>query len=257
MQTNRSWSMLDLSLMTAVFLPGISSGQFNSTTYERCNEQGTDACVTTAGFTLNVNGERISYFKGGRDLRQGDPVSPYLFTLIMEVFSLMLKRQNENDTKFQYHFGCKSMQLVHVCFTDDLLVMCHGDADSVNVIKKALDEFSTCSGLLPNNSKIRYSGVPLIAKRLSVKECGCRLDKIENRAFVFLLPTTVINEINKLLKGFLWNQGDTAKGKAKVAWTAIYRPKNQGGLGLKNLQTWNQALLAKNIWNIATKKDNL
>ncbi|GKB92604.1 RNA-directed DNA polymerase, eukaryota, reverse transcriptase zinc-binding domain protein [Tanacetum coccineum] len=153
MQTNRSWSMMDLSLMTAVFLPGISSGQFNSTTCERCNEQGTDACVTTAGFTLNVNGERIGYFKGGRGLRQGDRVSPYLFTLIMEVFSLMLKRQIENDTKFQYHFGCKSMKLVHVYFADDLLVMCHGDVDSVNVIKKALDEFSTCYGLLPNNSK--------------------------------------------------------------------------------------------------------
>ncbi|GKE18360.1 RNA-directed DNA polymerase, eukaryota, reverse transcriptase zinc-binding domain protein [Tanacetum coccineum] len=93
-------------------------------------------CVTTVGFTLNVNGERIGYFKGGRGLRQGDRVSPYLFTLIMEVFSLMLKRQIENDTKFQYHFGCKSMKLVHVYFADDLLVMCHGDVDSVNAIKK-------------------------------------------------------------------------------------------------------------------------
>nr|GEX02576.1 hypothetical protein [Tanacetum cinerariifolium] len=77
-------------------------------------------CVTTAGFTLNVNGERIGYFK---------------------------------DLKFQYHFGCKTMKLVHVCFADDLLVMCHGDCDSVNVSKKALDEFSKCSELLSNNSK--------------------------------------------------------------------------------------------------------
>ncbi|GJZ14078.1 RNA-directed DNA polymerase, eukaryota, reverse transcriptase zinc-binding domain protein, partial [Tanacetum coccineum] len=188
-------------------------------------------CVTTAGFTLNVNGERIGYFKGGRGLRQGDPVSPYLFTLIMELFSLMLNRQIESDPKFQYHFGCKSMKMVHVCFADDLLVMCHGDSDYVKVIKKALDEFCSCSGLLPNNSKIRYLGVPLIAKRLSVKECGCLLDKIKNKvknwknkslsyagrlqliavvlesihvywASVFLLPITVINEINKLLKGF-------------------------------------------------------
>nr|GEZ86678.1 RNA-directed DNA polymerase, eukaryota, reverse transcriptase zinc-binding domain protein [Tanacetum cinerariifolium]GEZ86689.1 RNA-directed DNA polymerase, eukaryota, reverse transcriptase zinc-binding domain protein [Tanacetum cinerariifolium] len=45
------------------------------------------------------------------------------------------------------------MKLVHVCFADDLLVMCHGDCDSVNVSKKALDEFSKCSELLSNNSK--------------------------------------------------------------------------------------------------------
>ncbi|GJZ31357.1 RNA-directed DNA polymerase, eukaryota, reverse transcriptase zinc-binding domain protein, partial [Tanacetum coccineum] len=202
-------------------------------------------CVTTIGFTLNVNGERIGYFKGGRGLRQ------------------------------------------------------------------ALEEFRNCSGLLPNNSKstiffgslneeekqmilnviplvagvllVKYLGVPLIAKRLSVKECGSLLDKIKSKvkiwknrslsyagrlqliaivldsihvywALVFLLPTTIIIEINRLLKWFLWNQGDTSKGKAKVAWKDICRPKDQGGLGLKNLQTWNHALLAKHIWNIAIKK---
>ncbi|GKC57120.1 RNA-directed DNA polymerase, eukaryota, reverse transcriptase zinc-binding domain protein [Tanacetum coccineum] len=110
-------------------------------------------CVTTAGFTINVNRDRIGYFKGGRGLRQGDPMSPYLFTLIMEVFSLVLKRQIHNHPRFQYHFGCKPIKLVHVCFADDLLVMCHGDSYSIRVIKSALNEFSACSGLLPNNSK--------------------------------------------------------------------------------------------------------
>ncbi|GKG23655.1 RNA-directed DNA polymerase, eukaryota, reverse transcriptase zinc-binding domain protein [Tanacetum coccineum] len=79
-------------------------------------------CVSTAGFTLNVNGERIGYFKGGRGLRKGDPISPYLFTLIMEMFSLMLQRQIERDPSFQYHYGCKQLKLVHICFADDLLV---------------------------------------------------------------------------------------------------------------------------------------
>nr|GEU67293.1 hypothetical protein [Tanacetum cinerariifolium] len=110
-------------------------------------------CVTTAGFSINVNGERVGYFKRGRGLRQGDPISPYLFTLIMEVFSLMMKRQIEKETRFQYHFGCKAIKLTHVCFAEDLLVMCHGDSKSVMVIKNALDEFSACSGLMPNNSK--------------------------------------------------------------------------------------------------------
>ncbi|GKB30917.1 RNA-directed DNA polymerase, eukaryota, reverse transcriptase zinc-binding domain protein, partial [Tanacetum coccineum] len=271
-------------------------------------------CVSTSSFTLNVNGERIGYFKGGRGLRQGDPISPYLFTLIMEMFSLMLKRQIEKDPNFQYHFGCKQIKLAHVCFADDLLVICHGDTKSIRVIQKALDEFSKCSGFLPNNAKstvffgslndnekqeilnilpfeagklpVRYLGVPLIAKRLSVKECGSLLDKIKSKvknwknrslsyagrlqliaavleslhvywASVFLIPATIIKEINKLLKWFLWNQGDTAKEKAKVAWKEVCKPKDEGGLGLKNLQTWNHALLAKHVWNIAIKKDTL
>ncbi|GJV40441.1 RNA-directed DNA polymerase, eukaryota, reverse transcriptase zinc-binding domain protein [Tanacetum coccineum] len=157
-------------------------------------------------FTINVNGDRIGYFKGGRGLRQDDPISPYLFTLIIEVFSLMLKRQINSHPRFQYHFRCKPLKLVHVCFADDLLVMCHGDSYSVRVIKSALDEFSACSGLFPNNSKstvffgslneeekseilnvipfttgklpVRYLGVLLIAKRLSVKDCGCLLSPL-------------------------------------------------------------------------------
>ncbi|GJU50290.1 RNA-directed DNA polymerase, eukaryota, reverse transcriptase zinc-binding domain protein [Tanacetum coccineum] len=228
-------------------------------------------CVTTAGFTININGDKVGYFKGGRGLRQGDPISPYLFTLIMEVFSLMLKRKIVQEPRFQYHFGCKDIKLTHVSFADDLLVMCHGDAESVKVIKSALDEFSACSGLIPNNSKSSVffgslsddecSGIrsvlPFAVGNLPVRYLAVLESIHVYWASVFLLPITIIKEINKLLKGFLWNHGETSKGNAKVAWKNICKPKDQGGLGLKNLQVWNKALLAKHVWNIATKKDTL
>ncbi|GJX03941.1 hypothetical protein Tco_0189857 [Tanacetum coccineum] len=195
----------------------------------------------------------------------------------MEVF-LILLREIESEPQFQYHFGCKTIKLSHVYFADDWLVMFHRDPTSMKVIKKALDNFSAYFGLIPNNSKsiiffgsmkeeeqnaisyvlpfaigklpVRYLGVLLIAKRLGVKECGCP-------ASVFLLPATIIKEINRLLKNFLWNQSEKTNGKAKVAWSSICKPKDRGGMGLKNLQTWNYALLAKHVWNIATKKDSL
>ena len=59
------------------------------------------------------------------------------------------------------------------------------------------------------------------------------------------------------MKGFLWCQGELKKGKAKVSWNNICKPKDQGGLGLKNLQYWNEVLVIKQLWNIAAKKDNL
>ncbi|GJZ05007.1 hypothetical protein Tco_0538282 [Tanacetum coccineum] len=180
-------------------------------------------CVTTAAFTLNVNGDKFRYFKG-----------------------------------------------------DDLLVICHGDTTSVKVIKKALDAFSACSGLLPNNFKsIVFFGsmkeedkndvsfvLPFVTRKLSCEILSGRLQLIVAvleyihvyRASFYLLLATIIKEINRLLKCFLWNQSEKANGKAKVAWSSICRPKDQGGLGLKNLQVWNQALLAKHVWNIAIKR---
>ncbi|GJY75851.1 hypothetical protein Tco_0480967 [Tanacetum coccineum] len=55
----------------------------------------------------------------------------------------------------------------------------------------------------------------------------------------------------------MWSNGDSAKGKAKIAWKYICRPKECGGLGIRNLESWNEALLAKLLWNIASKKDTL
>ncbi|GJU55497.1 reverse transcriptase domain-containing protein [Tanacetum coccineum] len=118
----------------------------------------------------------------------------------MEVFTLVLQRHIDKEKWFQYHFGCKAIKLSHIFFANDLLVMCHGDTNFVRVIKNALDEFNACSGIFLISSKstvffyglsneektaitlvlpfvtrklpMRYLEVPLIAKRLGVKDCG-------------------------------------------------------------------------------------
>ncbi|XP_071715051.1 uncharacterized protein [Rutidosis leptorrhynchoides] len=76
-------------------------------------------------------------------------------------------------------------------------------------------------------------------------------------ASVYKIPNTVIIEIEKIIKGFLWNHGDSIRGKAKVSWKVVCTPKNQGGLGLKPMQEWNNVLLIKQLWKLIEKKESL
>nr|GEV76344.1 RNA-directed DNA polymerase, eukaryota, reverse transcriptase zinc-binding domain protein [Tanacetum cinerariifolium] len=110
-------------------------------------------CVTTASFSIFVNAESFGYLKGGRGLTQCDPLSSYLFTLVMEILSLIFQDKVDRIKDSKYHFGCKKMKITHVFFVDDLLMFCNGDKGYANVLKEAIEDFGSLSGFLPNYNK--------------------------------------------------------------------------------------------------------
>ena len=84
-------------------------------------------CVSTASFSILVNGSPARFFRNSRGLRQGDPLSPYLFVIGMEAFSRLLKRAVEGNylsgSKIAERGGVET-SISHLLYTDDTLLFC-------------------------------------------------------------------------------------------------------------------------------------
>ncbi|XP_011100858.1 uncharacterized protein LOC105178970 [Sesamum indicum] len=93
-----------------------------------------EVCVTTT-FSIALNGKPHGFFPGARGLRQGDPVSPYLFVLVMEVLQLGLLQLIDQDELFSFHWKCDTARVFQLGFADDVLLFCHADMDSIRVFK--------------------------------------------------------------------------------------------------------------------------
>ncbi|XP_022014977.1 uncharacterized protein LOC110914496 [Helianthus annuus] len=166
-------------------------------------------CVSTVSFSICVNGTVHGFFKGKRGLRQGDPISPYLFTLVMEVLTSILHHAVRIDSSFRFHNKCEKQQIINLCFADDLFLFARGEVNSARCIMTSLAKFTKMSGLVPSNQKstiffcnvtnhvkdsilelmpfvegklpVRYLGVPLISSRLGYNDCRVLVERLEKR----------------------------------------------------------------------------
>lgn len=87
-------------------------------------------CVTTVHYAIRVNAKLTQPFAAKKGLRQGDPISPFLFVLCMEYLNRLLKTLRR-DPDFNYHPKCAKLHIVQLGFADDLLLFCRGDLVSV------------------------------------------------------------------------------------------------------------------------------
>jgi hypothetical protein len=162
-------------------------------------------CITSPRFSVCLNGTLVGYFEEKKGLRQGDPLSPYLFVLAMEIFSRIMAEYT-SKSGFKFHLNCLKIKLTYLCFVDDLLIFSEANVSSIKVIRDALAEFEELFGLKANPTKssfycsgisyrfkntllsdlqmkegnfpVRYLGVPLISTSLSSADCGVLVDRI-------------------------------------------------------------------------------
>ncbi|XP_057538085.1 secreted RxLR effector protein 78-like [Amaranthus tricolor] len=87
-------------------------------------------CISTAQFTIMLNGQPLELFRSIRGIRQGDLMFPLLFVIGMEYLSRILKASCRSS-RFSFHPRCKKLGLTPLIFTDDLMLMSKGDSNSI------------------------------------------------------------------------------------------------------------------------------
>ncbi|XP_074303769.1 uncharacterized protein LOC141638261 [Silene latifolia] len=236
-------------------------------------------CITNTWYSFKINGGITGFFPGKSGIRQGDPLSPYLFVLSMEIISRHLRILCDQKN-VSYHPKCSKLNLNHLIFADDLMIFVRGDVPSVVAVKDSLVKFASLSGLHANVDKtnIYFGGVPpafvseiIHATGFSkghfpfkyLKESFSRsshalsyagkLQLISSVVFgldnywgaSLLLPGAITKRIEQLCRQFFWGIPDSGRKLVFKSWKSICSPWSGGGFNIKDLASWNKSLLVK------------
>jgi hypothetical protein len=267
-------------------------------------------CISTARFSVLINGTPSGYFSSSRGVRQGDPLSPFLFVLVMEAFSRMIGALTSRGLISGFSVGSNDQSRVvvsHLLFADDILVFCGADESQIRHIGALLVCFEAVSGLKVNLFKsdlipvgsldgvnqlagllgcgisslpLRYLGLQLgasfklksmwmeledlMARRLApwkrmYLSKGGRVALIKSTLSnlptymlsLYPIPAQVAMRIEKIQRDFLWGGLNDEVKLHLVEWDKVCSPLDEGGLGIRNIRRFNQALLGKWLWRFA------
>ena len=143
-------------------------------------------CVTTTSFSILINGSPFSFFKPNRWVRQGDPLSPFLFFLATEVLTRLIKREVSNNKIIGYKLALDLMPITHLQFVGDLSLFAQANEENIESIKACLETFAGWSGQKVNLLKSAIIFSKKVQQRVSTHLANSMGIKSSNRKEKYL-----------------------------------------------------------------------
>ena len=110
-------------------------------------------CACSASMSILLNGSPLPPFKMEKGLRQGDPLSPYLFLLVTKALVTLLRKAHDLNLIEDVKIGKRKVSLKHLQFADDTLIFVPKNSMCITNYFRILDVFALMSGLCLNYSK--------------------------------------------------------------------------------------------------------
>jgi hypothetical protein len=144
---------------------------------QSCFSSSDPHCISSVCFSVLVNGSPFGFFSSSRGLRQGDPLFPLLFVLVMEVLSKMFYVTVDKGRLSGFSVGSRfpMVNISHLFFADDTLVFCEANPSHVRYLCVLLLCFEVVSGLNVNLAKsilVPVCNVDNVVELADILGCG-------------------------------------------------------------------------------------
>jgi hypothetical protein len=110
-------------------------------------------CVTTVRYSIRFNGTLLDAFQPTRGLRQGDPLSPYLFLLVVDGLSKVLQHEAANGSIEGGKVCRRAPEITQLLFADDSLLFFRANRAQATSVRLALERYCRGTGQLINFDK--------------------------------------------------------------------------------------------------------
>ncbi|GKV32323.1 hypothetical protein SLEP1_g40939 [Rubroshorea leprosula] len=240
-----------------------------------------DECLRTVEVSVLINCSNTKQVKINKGLRQGDPLSPYLFLIVAEGLNGIISSAVNWGLFEGISVGSNEMKWSHIQFADDTILFGKAEEENIWVAKSIMKTFELVSGLKINFGKSQLMGISVsdewktkMAHILNCKQGAfpCKFLSLGGRITllnsvlsnipvylmsVHLLPKGVILSLDKIRRNFLWGGEEGKRKTSWVCWDTVCKSKMEDGLGVKELRSFNLALLGKWWSRLASGNDGL